>query len=41
MAEQELKALDKICRVTCEEYRDLKAQIGRYKSGRTKSAAMT
>jgi cytochrome c-type biogenesis protein CcmH/NrfG len=41
MAEQELKALDKICFITCEEYRDLKAQIERYKRERTKSASMT
>jgi len=41
MAEQELKALDKICFITCEEYRDLEAQIERYKRERTKSASMT
>ena len=31
LAEQELKALDKICFITCEEYRDLQEQIARYK----------
>lgn len=31
-AEQELKALDRICFFRCEEYSDLKAQIERYKS---------
>ncbi|MEP7294752.1 MAG: tetratricopeptide repeat protein [Burkholderiales bacterium] len=41
MAEQELKALDKICFITCEEYRDLKAQIERYKRERTKAASIT
>ena len=41
MAEQELKALDKICFITCEEYRDLKGQIDRYTRERTKGASMT
>ena len=41
LAEQELKALDKICFVTCEEYRDLKSQIERYKRERTKAASIT
>ena len=38
-AEQELKALDKICFFTCEEYRDLKEQIARYKRDHPKTTA--
>ena len=41
MAEQQLKALDKICFITCEEYRDLKAEIERYKREHPKTASMT
>ena len=41
MAEQELKALDKICFITCEEYRDLKAQIERYKREHPKATSTT
>lgn len=41
MAEQQLKALDKICFITCEEYRDLKAEIERYKREHPKGASMT
>lgn len=40
LAEQELKALDNICFFTCEEYRDLKEQIERYKRERTKAASL-
>lgn len=40
MAEQELKALDKICFITCEEYRDLKEQIARYKREHSKAASL-
>jgi cytochrome c-type biogenesis protein CcmH/NrfG len=39
-AEQELKALDKICFITCEEYRDLKEQIARYKREHPNAAAL-
>ena len=39
MAEEQLKALDKICFITCEEYRDLKAGIERYKRGHAKAGA--
>jgi cytochrome c-type biogenesis protein CcmH/NrfG len=40
-AEQELKALDKICFFSCEAYRDLKEQIARYKRDHPKSASAT
>ena len=40
LAEQELKALDKICFISCEEYRDLKEQIARYKREHPKSASL-
>lgn len=40
MAEKELQALDKICFITCEEYRDLKEQIGRYKREHPKTASL-
>jgi tetratricopeptide (TPR) repeat protein len=40
-AEQELKALDKICFFSCEEYRDLKAQVERYKRDHPRSASAT
>jgi tetratricopeptide (TPR) repeat protein len=33
-AEQELKALDRICFFRCEEYSDLKEQIENYKAGK-------
>ena len=36
-AERELKALDSICFLPCEEYTDLKEQIARYKSAHAKS----
>jgi hypothetical protein len=36
-----LKALDKICFVTCEEYRDLKEEIARYKRERLKALALS
>ena len=39
-AEQELKALDGICFVTCEEYRELKEEIARYKRERMKASAL-
>ena len=39
-AEQELKALDKICFFTCEEYRDLKEEIARYKREHPNAAAL-
>ena len=41
LAEQELKALDKICFITCEEYRDLKVEIERYKREHPKAASLT
>ena len=34
-AEQELRALDSICFLPCEQYSDLKEQIRRYKAGRS------
>jgi hypothetical protein len=37
LAEQELKALDKICFFSCDEYRDLKEEITRYKRERLKA----
>jgi cytochrome c-type biogenesis protein CcmH/NrfG len=40
MAEKELQALDKICFISCEEYRGLKEQIVRYKRGRLKAMAL-
>ena len=40
LAERELKALDKICFITCEEYRDLKEQIARYKREHPNAAAL-
>lgn len=36
-AEQELKVLDRLCLLPCEEYSDLKARIADYKKGRTAS----
>ena len=36
-AERELKALDSICFLPCEEYTDLKGQIARYKTAHAKS----
>ncbi len=36
-AERELKALDSLCFLPCEQYTDLKAQIGVYKSMHSKS----
>ena len=41
LAEQELKALDKICFFTCEEYRDLKEQVIRYKREHPKTASIS
>ena len=38
-AEQELKVLDKICFFSCEEYRDLKEEIARYKREHPKATA--
>lgn len=40
-AEAELRQLDKLCWLPCEEYRDLKEQIARYKlqAGRSSAAA--
>jgi cytochrome c-type biogenesis protein CcmH/NrfG len=38
-AEQELKALDKICFFSCEEFRDLKAQISTFKTRQAKAGA--
>ncbi len=40
MAEKELQALDKICFISCEEYRDLKEQIARYKREHPKTASL-
>jgi len=40
LAEQELKALDGICFVTCEEYRELKEEIARYKRERMKASTL-
>jgi cytochrome c-type biogenesis protein CcmH/NrfG len=41
LAEQELKALSRLCPITCEEYRDLKGEIERYKRERPKAASLT
>ena len=38
-AEQELKALDKICFFPCEEYSDLKAQISAFKTKQAKAGS--
>ncbi len=35
-AEQRLAALDKACRLSCEEYRDLKGSVQRYKAAGNK-----
>ena len=40
LAEQELKALVKICFFSCEEYRDLKEEIARYKREHPRSASL-
>jgi tetratricopeptide (TPR) repeat protein len=40
LAEQQLKALDRICLLSCEEYRDLKEQIERYKREHPRAATM-
>jgi len=40
MAEKELQVLDKICFISCEEYRDLKEQIVRYRRERLKAMAL-
>ena len=40
LAEQELQALDRICFFSCEPYRDLKAQIARYKRDHPKTASL-
>jgi tetratricopeptide (TPR) repeat protein len=37
-AEQELRALDSICFLPCEEYSDLKEQVQRYKAAHTTAA---
>jgi len=41
LAEQELKTLSRLCPITCEEYRDLKGEIERYKRERPKAASLT
>lgn len=38
-AEQELKALNSICFLPCEQYTDLKSQIARYKSQQAKAGS--
>jgi Flp pilus assembly protein TadD len=38
-AEQRLAALDKACTLSCEEYRDLKAAVARYKAAGNKYVA--
>lgn len=38
-AEEQLKVLDRLCFFPCEEYRDLKAQIAKYKRERQTAAA--
>ena len=38
-AEQELRALDSICFLPCEQYTDLKEQVRRYKTEHATSAA--
>jgi Flp pilus assembly protein TadD len=36
VAEQRLASLERVCRATCEEYKDLKSAIGRYKAAGNK-----
>jgi len=40
LAEQHLKALDRICLLPCEQYSDLKAQVERYKREHPKAAML-
>jgi Flp pilus assembly protein TadD len=38
-AEERLATLDKVCRISCEEYRDLKRAVDRYKANGNKYVA--